>query len=107
MHKDIKELVTNVTDNETKKLISKKPKVKCKPKLKDKCPQGKSSLINVPKQPFQNSDDLGKSSKMEANSKCIRALAPAFDGVEDMINRYNFESKQEIDLLHFWDLVQA
>ena len=43
----------------------------------------------------------------EANSKCIRALAPAFDGVEDMINRYNFESKQEIDLLHFWDLVQA
>lgn len=93
VHKDLKQLVLNVTDNTTEKLICKKTKTKCKPKQKQECPQAKSSPIKVPQQPSQNAEDQGKLSTKEGQSKCIRALAHAFNDVEDMISEYNFEAK--------------
>lgn len=60
VHKDLKQLVLNVTDNTTEKLIGKKTKTKCKPKQKQECPQAKSSPIKVPQQPSQNAEDQGK-----------------------------------------------
>lgn len=92
-HKDIKELVMNVTQNTNEKLIGKKKRIKLK-NIKHS-PYAKLSPTNVQLKTGHTQDDLRNCPTKVNQEKYWRSLAPAFDQVEDsMLTNKNVEKTE-------------